>query len=194
MIDPINGKECSSVGATQPAFIGNPNRSARLPGLSISRALPIRDRRLVGPWCFLDRFGPLSFTTGKPMNVPPHPHIGLQTVSWLLEGEVLHNDSLGSEAVVRPAEWMPMTAGSGISHSEENTWRKQRPPKRSADVGCAARHNARDTAPSFINVEQVPGGGNARRDRPGICWFVEWNNFASARIFLAIVAWMCNPC
>src|SRR5512139_113815 len=110
-METVNGKECRAVGAKQPALIGYPNRSARLGALDISRALPMRDRRMVGPWCFLDRFGPLSFTSGKPMKVPPHPHIGLQTVSWLLEGEVLHNDSLGSEAMVRPGGVNVMTAG-----------------------------------------------------------------------------------
>jgi hypothetical protein len=56
-------------------------------GLVVRRALPHRERRLVGPWCFLDRFGPLAFDAGKPMDVAPHPHIGLQTVTWLVEGE-----------------------------------------------------------------------------------------------------------
>jgi redox-sensitive bicupin YhaK (pirin superfamily) len=60
--------------------------------LSVLRALPVRTRRMVGPWCFLDRFGPLSFTDGMPMDIAPHPHIGLQTVSWLLAGEIAHAD------------------------------------------------------------------------------------------------------
>ena len=70
--------------------------------MSIARALPIKDRRLVGPWCFLDRFGPLTFSNGKPMDVAPHPHIGLQTVTWLHAGEVVHDDSLGHESLLRP--------------------------------------------------------------------------------------------
>lgn len=154
-MESVTGKECFSVGAKQPAFIAYPNRSARLPGLGISRALPIRDRRMVGPWCFLDRFGPLSFTSGKPMNVPPHPHIGLQTVSWLLEGEVVHNDSLGSEAVVRPGGVNVMTAGSGISHTEE-TPQKNSGRLNGVQLWTALPGSARDTEPSFMNVEQVP--------------------------------------
>ena len=61
---------------------------------------------MIGPWCFLDRFGPLSFTEGMPMDVAPHPHMGLQTVTWLLEGEVVHDDSLGrgSRAAPRRSE------------------------------------------------------------------------------------------
>ena len=83
--------------------------------LAVSRALPIKERRLVGPWCFLDRFGPLTFSSGTPMDVAPHPHIGLQTVTWLHEGEVVHDDSLGFESVLRPAGVNVMTAGGGIA-------------------------------------------------------------------------------
>jgi redox-sensitive bicupin YhaK (pirin superfamily) len=79
-----------------------PTKEVKLGTLPVSRALPVINRRLVGPWCFLDRFGPLTFREEKPMDVAPHPHIGLQTVTWLLDGEIVHNDSLGFEAVVRP--------------------------------------------------------------------------------------------
>ncbi|MBK5259032.1 MAG: pirin family protein [Thermoanaerobaculia bacterium] len=96
-----------------------PARTTYLGMLEIRRALPIRERRMIGPWCFLDRYGPLSFSDAKPMDVAPHPHIGLQTVTWLLEGEVLHRDSLGSESLIRPGELNVMTSGRGISHSEE---------------------------------------------------------------------------
>lgn len=67
----------------------------------------------------MDRYGPLSFTDSKPMDVAPHPHMGLQTVSWLLEGEVLHRDSLGFESLIRPGELNVMTSGHAIAHSEE---------------------------------------------------------------------------
>jgi quercetin 2,3-dioxygenase len=86
--------------------------------LSVLRALPVRTRRMVGPWCFLDRFGPLSFTDGMPMDIAPHPHIGLQTVSWLLAGEIAHDDSLGTEALLRPGGVNVMTAGNAIAHAE----------------------------------------------------------------------------
>jgi len=89
-------------------------------GLAVRRLLPGRTRRLVGAWCFLDVFGPLRFEAGaKPMDVPPHPHIGLQTVTWLLDGESLHRDSLGSLATARPGTLNLMTSGRGIAHSEE---------------------------------------------------------------------------
>ena len=89
-------------GVNASVFERFPARETNLGTLRILKALPIRQKRLVGAWCFLDRFGPLSFTEAKPMDVAPHPHIGLQTVSWLLQGEVVHNDSLGSEALLRP--------------------------------------------------------------------------------------------
>ncbi|QUH02651.1 pirin family protein [Saccharopolyspora erythraea] len=86
----------------------------------VGRTLPNRSRRMVGAWCFADFYGPVDIAGQAGMQVPPHPHIGLQTVSWLLAGEVLHRDSLGSRALVRPGELNLMTAGSGISHSEES--------------------------------------------------------------------------
>ncbi|WP_435836841.1 pirin family protein [Streptomyces albus] len=88
--------------------------------MRVGRSLPNRDRRMVGAWCFVDFYGPAGIT-GKPgMQVPPHPHTGLQTVSWLLAGEVWHLDSLGSRQLVRPGELNLMTAGAGIAHSEQS--------------------------------------------------------------------------
>ena len=87
--------------------------------ITVRRLLPRRARRLVGPWCFLDLFGPVKQSGRKPMDVPPHPHIGLQTVTWLFAGDALHRDSLGSEALAVPGALNLMTAGRGIAHSEE---------------------------------------------------------------------------
>src|SRR5262245_22477539 len=97
-----------------------PARQAEVGSLRILRALPRRQRRMVGAWCFLDRYGPVSFTSEKPMDVAPHPHIGLQTVSWLLQGEIIHHDSLGCEALMRAGQLNLMTSGHGIAHSEES--------------------------------------------------------------------------
>jgi hypothetical protein len=88
-------------------------------GLEIRRALPRVKRRMIGPWCFLDHFGPLALDGGNGMDVAPHPHIGLQTVTWLIDGEVMHKDSLGSRQLIRPGQLNVMTSGRGISHSEE---------------------------------------------------------------------------
>src|SRR4029453_9198274 len=96
-----------------------PARETALGSLRILRALTRSERRTVGAWCFLDRYGPLSFTSGTPMDVAPHPHIGLQTVSWLLQGEIVHNDSIGCEGLMRAEQLNLMTAGRGIAHSEE---------------------------------------------------------------------------
>ena len=108
-----------ALGATDARVESYPNRELTLGALAIERALPVKDRRLVGPWCFLDRFGPLTFSGGKPMDVAPHPHIGLQTVTWLLQGEVVHDDSLGYESVLRPGGVNVMTSGDGIAHAEQ---------------------------------------------------------------------------
>src|SRR5690606_26426031 len=71
------------------------------------------------PWCFLDRMGPLTITAEHKLDVAPHPHIGLQTVTWLLEGAIRHRDTLGVEQVITPGQLNLMTAGRGIAHSEE---------------------------------------------------------------------------
>lgn len=86
----------------------------------VNRLLPHTNRRMVGAWCFLDHFGPDAILTGPGMQVPPHPHCGLQTVTWLLDGEVLHRDSVGSLAMIRPGQLNLMTAGHGIAHSEQS--------------------------------------------------------------------------
>ena len=86
----------------------------------VQRTLPHRDRRMIGAWCFVDHYGPHDVTSGLGMQVPPHPHTGLQTVSWLLEGEILHRDSVGSVQLIRPGELNLMTSGRAISHSEES--------------------------------------------------------------------------
>lgn len=84
------------------------------------RLLPNLGRRLVGAWCFVDHYGPDDIAAGPGMQVPPHPHIGLQTVTWLLDGVVHHRDSLGSDQLIRPGELGLMTAGAAITHAEQS--------------------------------------------------------------------------
>jgi redox-sensitive bicupin YhaK (pirin superfamily) len=86
----------------------------------VRRLLPNLGRRLVGPWCFVDHYGPDDVASEPGMQVPPHPHIGLQTVSWLLTGEVHHRDSIGSDQVIHPGELGLMTAGAAITHAEQS--------------------------------------------------------------------------
>ena len=108
----------------------------------MQRYLPTKGRRMVGAWCFLDHFGPDDVTAGEGMLVGPHPHTGLQTVTWLLDGEVLHVDSLGNRQTIVPGQLNLMTAGQGISHAEESP-RTDRP----ACTGCSCGSPCR-TAPA----------------------------------------------
>lgn len=87
----------------------------------VRRTLPQRDRSTIGAWCFIDHYGPQDLSSSAGMDVPPHPHTGLQTVSWLFSGEIEHRDSAGIHAMVRPGELNLMTAGAGICHSEVST-------------------------------------------------------------------------
>jgi quercetin 2,3-dioxygenase len=93
-------------------------RRADVGGLDVVRVLPTKGRRTVGAWCFVDLLGPMDIDDPDPLEVGPHPHIGLSTVTWLLEGEALHTDSLGTEQVIRAGQLNLMTAGRGISHAE----------------------------------------------------------------------------
>lgn len=94
-------------------------------GFAVQRALPTQDRRMVGPFIFFDQMGPGEFLAGSGLDVRPHPHIGLATVTYLFEGEIMHRDSLGSVQPIRPGDVNWMTAGGGIAHSER-TDRAQR--------------------------------------------------------------------
>ncbi|MFJ4623326.1 pirin family protein [Streptomyces sp. NPDC088812] len=89
--------------------------------MTVRRTLPQRTRSLIGAWCFADHYGPDDVADTGGMDVAPHPHTGLQTVSWLFSGEIEHRDSLGSHAFVRPGELNLMTGGHGISHTEVST-------------------------------------------------------------------------
>ena len=89
--------------------------------MTVRRTLPQRQRSLIGAWCFADHYGPDDVGATGGMDVPPHPHTGLQTVSWLFTGEIEHRDSMGSHALVRPGAVNLMTGGLGIAHSEVST-------------------------------------------------------------------------
>jgi redox-sensitive bicupin YhaK (pirin superfamily) len=144
-----------SLGATERRLDEYANYEIALGTLRISRALPVKGRRMIGPWCFLDRFGPLSFTEGTPMDVAPHPHMGLQTVTWLLEGEVVHDDSLGQEAVLRAGGVNVMTSGDAIAHAErtpaDNSGRLN-----GVQLWTALLDRDRRRAASFQHLPSVP--------------------------------------
>lgn len=97
-----------------------PGRPRDLGGFSVRRMLPSPERRLVGPFVFLDHMGPVTLERGQGLDVRPHPHIGLATVTYLFEGEILHRDSLGSHRTIRPGDVNWMVAGSGVVHSERS--------------------------------------------------------------------------
>lgn len=143
--------------AADACFEALPTRDAELGGgLTIRRALPHRQRRLVGAWCFLDHFGPLPLepnATG--MRVGPHPHIGLQTVSWLFEGEILHRDSLGYTQLIRPGQLNLMTAGRGIAHSEE-TPAEHGARLHGLQFWVALPEAHKNTEPTFAHHPEVP--------------------------------------
>ncbi|WP_297914130.1 pirin family protein [Thiomonas sp.] len=124
-------------------------------GMRIARALPNRLRRMVGAWCFLDHFGPADVAQGQGMRVGPHPHIGLQTVTWLVQGEVLHRDSLGSLQAIRPGQLNLMTAGRGISHSEESPSPRS-PSLHGAQLWIALPEAQRAREPAFQHVPDLP--------------------------------------
>ncbi|HEY7486632.1 MAG TPA: pirin family protein [Streptosporangiaceae bacterium] len=144
--------------ATEPERTLLPGREVVLGGprgTLVRRTLPHRDRRMVGAWCFADHYGPEDIVDGPGMRVPPHPHTGLQTVSWLIEGDVLHRDSLGNEQLVRPGQLNLMTAGRGISHSEESP--RERPPVlHGVQLWVALPDVERDVEPDFTHHPDLP--------------------------------------
>ncbi|MEU1286115.1 pirin family protein [Kitasatospora sp. NPDC005856] len=110
--------------AADPRVEVLPARDVPLGGpraMTVRRTLPQRSRTMIGAWCFVDHYGPDDVATTGGMDVAPHPHTGLQTVSWLFTGEIEHRDSLGVHAYVRPGEVNLMTSGHGIAHSEVST-------------------------------------------------------------------------
>ena len=118
--------------------------------MTVRRTLPQRQRSLIGAWCFIDHYGPDDVS----MVVPPHPHTGLQTVSWLFAGEIEHRDSVGSLAPVRPGELNLMTAGYGISHSEVSTGTTT--VLHGAQLWVALPDSARHDPPAFESYVPQP--------------------------------------
>jgi len=122
-----------------------------LRAMTVRRTLPQRQRSLIGAWCFVDHYGPDRVADTGGMNVAPHPHTGLQTVSWLFEGEIEHRDSAGNHAMVRPGQVNLMTAGRGISHSEVST--PEATTLHGAQLWVALPDADRHTDPGFVHHE-----------------------------------------
>jgi redox-sensitive bicupin YhaK (pirin superfamily) len=138
---------------------GNPVDTVIVPrgrdigGFEVRRALPAAERRMVGPFVFLDQMGPADLAMGKGVDVRPHPHIGLATVTWLFDGEIMHRDTLGSQQPIRPGEVNWMTAGRGIAHSERTPTELRAESHRlsgmQAWVALPKAHE--ETAPTFFH-------------------------------------------
>ncbi|UUE21121.1 pirin family protein [Microbacterium sp. J1-1] len=120
-------------------------------GMNVLRALPHRNLPTIGAWCFLDRFGPAD----TKMRVEPHPHIGLQTVTWPLVGEIRHRDSLGSDADLRRGQLNLMTAGNGISHSEYSIGEGP-VPLDALQLWVVLPESARHGSPGFERHTELP--------------------------------------
>ncbi|NMH95880.1 pirin family protein [Pseudonocardia acidicola] len=147
---------CAGTATAGPVRELLPARTVQLgASTEVRRLLPSLDRRMVGAWCFVDHYGPDDIADEPGMQVAPHPHVGLQTVSWLLDGEVHHRDSLGGDVLVRPGELALMTAGAGIAHSEQSP-DPHAPVLHGAQLWIALPDADRVTAPRFEHHLDLP--------------------------------------
>ena len=138
-----------------PSILEFTIRSAEIgKGTIIKRALPSRNKRMVGAWCFLDHAGPVNFPAGEGLDVGPHPHIGLQTFTWMIEGTMMHTDSLGSKQLIRPKQVNLMTAGYGISHTEVAP--ETETQMHAAQLWIALPNDKRNMSPQFDHYPELP--------------------------------------
>jgi redox-sensitive bicupin YhaK (pirin superfamily) len=128
-------------------------RERDLGGFSVRRALPAQERRAIGPFVFLDQMGPAELPAGRGIDVRPHPHIGLATVTYLFDGAIVHRDGLGSVQTIRPGDVNWMTAGSGIVHSERSDPELRKRPQRlfGAQAWVALPAEREEMAPAFAH-------------------------------------------
>lgn len=131
-------------------------RTSDIGGFEVRRALPTARRRLVGPFIFFDRIGPAVLKAGEALDVRPHPHIGLSTVTYLFDGEITHKDSLGTDLVIRPGDINLMTAGRGIVHSERSPENLRGNPSSISGVQTwlALPEYLEETEPDFAHIEK----------------------------------------
>ncbi len=148
--DPVFGDARSSDAIEQIIV----PRSVDLGGLQVRRALPSARSRMVGPFIFFDHFGPAVFRAGDGIDVRPHPHIGLATVTYLFDGEIVHRDSLGSAMPIRPGAVNWMTAGRGIVHSERTApdHRDGGEPLHGLQLWVALPVKDEETVPAFAHT------------------------------------------
>lgn len=152
MSGPIQPPDVRCENEPLPGLELREGRRTEVGGLPVSRVLPTKGRRAVGPWCFVDEMGPADAEEPDPMEVGPHPHIGLATVTWLLEGEALHSDSLGTEQMIRPGQLNLMYAGHGIAHAELAA----QPPFHGVQMWLAQPEATRHGESSFEHHAELP--------------------------------------
>src|SRR3954453_5474507 len=130
-------------------------RARDLGSFEVRRALPSAQRQMVGPFIFFDQMGPSEFLLGAGMDVRPHPHIGLSTVTYLFDGEIMHRDSLGTELPIRPGELNWMTAGRGIVHSERTSEPLRNVGSKLFGIQSWAALSSKDeeTPPDFVHYD-----------------------------------------
>lgn len=152
MSGPIQEKDAHWINERQIGVDVRQGRSTTVGGMEISRILPTKGRRTIGAWCFVDLMIPPDADDPDPLEVGPHPHIGLHTVTWLFTGEALHSDSLGTEQVIRPGQLNLMTAGNGIAHAELSI------PEgvQGAQMWIAQPEATRHGEPAFEHHEELP--------------------------------------
>ncbi|MGH9114375.1 MAG: pirin family protein, partial [Acidimicrobiales bacterium] len=131
------------------------SRVAQVGSFPVRRGLPRQARRSIGAWCFADQMGPALVTPEHGLDVAPHPHIGLQTVTWMFEGDAVHRDSIGTEQLIVPGELNLMTAGHGVAHSEEGTGHT-RGVLHGMQLWVAQPSATRDGPPAFEHHAELP--------------------------------------
>lgn len=135
-------------------------RAVDLGGMQVRRALPSRERQLVGPFIFFDQMGPVEFLTDQGLDVRPHPHINLATLTYLFEGEIMHRDSLGTAQAIRPGALNWMSAGQGIVHSERTDEKRRKDGQKlfGIQTWLALPEDQEESAPAFIHhgAQELP--------------------------------------
>ena len=174
-IDPVCSRSAAAHGITTVVDA----RPRDLGGFTVGRVLPAEARRHVGPFVFFDHMGPADLAAGHGLDVRPHPHIGLATVTYLFDGEIVHRDSLGSHQPIRPGDVNWMTAGRGIVHSERTgpELRRTGSSRTVSSSGSGCRWRMRRPSPSFTITRRQP----CRRWKSQERAFAFWPAVPSAR-------------
>jgi redox-sensitive bicupin YhaK (pirin superfamily) len=182
---PSKDPDCTVPGGCPAVETVIQPKSRDIGGFEVRRVLPSAKRRMIGPFVFFDQMGPATLPKGKGIDVRPHPHIGLSTLTWLIEGEIMHRDSVGSVQAIRPGEVNWMTAGSGIAHSERTpdalrpqghrlygiqTWLAL--PKADEETAPRFEHHKADALPRIegdgIAATLIAGTGWGKRSPVGV--------------------------